>query len=179
MKIVYFKARRSSEGHFGETTEKQQTQNNKSDGDGDEREKWNYFYSDGIKILICLLTLIPIRKRIRTLVPVCSNFDFPFGLLQPYRTTPLILPGAKVKKEYAPNDCYLRHHPNPSMRGRNPHVDDNLWRSKQAESALHRVVGEDARSGRVAHKQFNSPIGLYSDNNVEHMIRSTVPNAQP
>lgn len=57
-------------------------------------------------------------------------------LLQPYRTTPLILPGAKVKKEFVPNECYLRHHPNPSMRGRAPHVDENFLRQKVNELNL-------------------------------------------
>lgn len=66
---------------------------------------------------------------------------------QPYRTTPLILPGAKVKKEFAPNDCYLRHHPNPAMRGRAPHVDEFLLRQNVANSALNRVVGDT--SGKV------------------------------
>jgi len=98
---------------------------------------------------------------------------------QPYRTTPLILPGAKVKKEFVPNECYLRHHPNPSMRSRVHHPDDLLLRQKVADSVLHRVVGKDAQTGKVAHKQFNSPIGLYSDNNIEHTIRSTVPNTTP
>jgi len=94
---------------------------------------------------------------------------------QPYRSTPLILPGPKVKKEPVPNECYLRHHPNPAMRARVPHVDDMLYRQKVADSVLNRVVGD----GKVSHKQFNSPIGLYSDNNIEHTIRSTVPQAQP
>jgi len=97
---------------------------------------------------------------------------------QPYRTTPLILPGAKVKKEVAPNECYLRHHPNPAMRGRAYHPDDIL-KHKQADAVLNRFVGDNASSGKVAHKQFNSPLGLYSDSNVEHAIRSTVPNATP
>jgi len=96
---------------------------------------------------------------------------------QPYRTTPLILPGAKVKKEFGPTECYLRHHPNPSMRGRAPHVDENFLRQKLGDSALNRVVGE--QGGKVAHKQFNSPIGLYSDNNIDHTIRTTVPNTTP
>jgi len=94
---------------------------------------------------------------------------------QPYRTTPLILPGAKVKKEFAPNECYLRHHPNPAMRSRAHGIDDLALRQKVADSVLHRVVGKDAQTGKVAHKQFNSPIGLYSDNNIEQTIRSTVP----
>lgn len=98
---------------------------------------------------------------------------------QPYRTTPLILPGAKVKKEVVPNECYLRHHPNPLMRGRAPHIEENFLRQKAADSALHRVIGQDAQSGKVAHKQFNSPIGLYSDGNIDHTIRSTVPHTTP
>lgn len=49
-----------------------------------------------------------------------------FPLMQPYRTTPLILPGAKVKKEVVPTECYLRHHPNPSIRARALHADDQL-----------------------------------------------------
>lgn len=73
---------------------------------------------------------------------------------QPYRTTPLILPGAKVKKEFTPNDCYLRHHPNPAMRGRAPHADEFLLRQNVANSALNRVVGDT--SGMVA-KDSSSP----------------------
>jgi len=93
---------------------------------------------------------------------------------QPYRTTPLILPGAKVKKEFVPNECYLRHHPNPLMRGRAPHVEENFLRQRAGDTYLNRVVGDTGN--KVAHKQFNSPIGLYSDGNIEHTIRSTVPN---
>lgn len=59
---------------------------------------------------------------------------------QPYRTTPLILPGAKVKKEVVPNECYLRHHPNPSMRGRAPHVDDFLLRQRVRKSKKNFVI---------------------------------------
>ncbi|XP_031633217.1 PDZ and LIM domain protein 3 isoform X3 [Contarinia nasturtii] len=96
---------------------------------------------------------------------------------QPYRTTPLILPGAKVKKEFVPNECYLRHHPNPMMRGRAPHVEENFLRQRAGDTYLNRVVGDTGN--KVAHKQFNSPIGLYSDGNIEHTIRSTVPNTTP
>lgn len=62
------------------------------------------------------------------------------------------------------------------MRARAPHVDDNLYRQNVANSVLHRVVGP---TDKVAHKQYNSPVGLYSDPNIEHTIRSTVPNSQP
>ncbi|KAG4077421.1 hypothetical protein HA402_002848 [Bradysia odoriphaga] len=97
---------------------------------------------------------------------------------QPYRTTPLILPGAKVKKDCTPTESYLRHHPNPAMRGPVHHsTDDMLMRQRVADTVLHRVVGEDSRSGKVQHKQFNSPIGLYSDSNIENTIRQTVPTS--
>jgi len=46
-------------------------------------------------------------------------------VFQPYRTTPLVLPGAKVKRE-VPTTSYLRHHPNPSMRASPQHYDPNL-----------------------------------------------------
>lgn len=47
-----------------------------------------------------------------------------YNVLQPYRTTPLVLPGAKIKKD-APlvGECYLRHHPNPMMRAAPHHFD--------------------------------------------------------
>ncbi|CAH4019835.1 unnamed protein product [Pieris brassicae] len=88
----------------------------------------------------------------------------------PYRTTPLVLPGAKVRREPGPTESYLRHHPNPAMRAP-PHHDyrDTLMRQKVAESVLQRVVGEDAN--KVVHKQFNSPINLYSEQNIANSIR--------
>lgn len=73
---------------------------------------------------------------------------------QPYRTTPLVLPGAKVRREPGPTESYLRHHPNPAMRAP-PHHDyrDTLMKQK------------------MVHKQFNSPINLYSDANIANSIR--------
>jgi len=95
---------------------------------------------------------------------------------QPYRTTPLILPGAKVKKDNAPTQSYLRHHPNPGMRAPHvPHEYHDIMKQKVADTVLHRVVGDEAKNGKVFHKQFNSPIGLYSDQNIENTIKSTVP----
>ncbi|RVE52832.1 hypothetical protein evm_002489 [Chilo suppressalis] len=89
---------------------------------------------------------------------------------QPYRTTPLVLPGAKVRREPGPTESYLRHHPNPSMRAP-PHHDyrDTLMKQKVAESMLQRVVGDEGN--KVVHKQFNSPINLYSDQNIANSIR--------
>ncbi|XP_075160015.1 PDZ_signaling and DUF4749 domain-containing protein Zasp66 isoform X8 [Haematobia irritans] len=95
---------------------------------------------------------------------------------QPYRTTPLVLPGAKVKKDAPTTESYLRHYPNPAVRA-HPHHDfhDSVMKQRVADTMLHRVVGQDADTGRVFHKQFNSPIGLYSENNIENTIRQTVP----
>ncbi|XP_055686032.1 PDZ and LIM domain protein 3 isoform X23 [Lutzomyia longipalpis] len=83
-------------------------------------------------------------------------------LNQPYRTTPLILPGAKVKKDSGPTESYLRHHPNPAMRAPPQHdFQDVLMKQK------------------VVHKQFNSPIGLYSNDNIEKTIQQSSPNSVP
>ncbi|XP_055382680.1 uncharacterized protein LOC129612889 isoform X8 [Condylostylus longicornis] len=95
---------------------------------------------------------------------------------QPYRTTPLVLPGAKVKKDPPTTESYLRYYPNPAVRAAPGHdYHDVLMKQRVADTMLHKVVGEDAHSGRVFHKQFNSPIGLYSDSNIESTIRQTVP----
>ncbi|XP_035784102.1 PDZ and LIM domain protein 7-like isoform X3 [Anopheles albimanus] len=82
---------------------------------------------------------------------------------QPYRTTPLVLPGAKVpKKDTLPTESYLRHHPNPAMRAPPAHdYTDTLMKQK------------------VVHKQFNSPIGLYSDSNIENTLRQSAPQQSP
>lgn len=44
-------------------------------------------------------------------------------LFQPYRTSPLVLPGAKVSRDPAPTMSYLRHHPNPMMRSGPAHYE--------------------------------------------------------
>ncbi|XP_043071562.1 LIM domain-binding protein 3 isoform X4 [Drosophila grimshawi] len=95
---------------------------------------------------------------------------------QPYRTTPLVLPGAKVKKDAPSTDSYLRHYPNPAVRAHPGHdYHDSIMKQRVADTMLHKVVGQDADTGRVFHKQFNSPIGLYSNHNIEDTIRTTVP----
>ncbi|XP_047097272.1 PDZ and LIM domain protein 3 isoform X5 [Schistocerca piceifrons] len=74
---------------------------------------------------------------------------------QPYRTTPLVLPGAKVKKDTpVATQSYLRHHPNPHFR------------APPAPSATEVLMKQ-----KVVHKQFNSPIGLYSDQNIAETIQ--------
>lgn len=97
---------------------------------------------------------------------------------QPYRTTPLVLPGAKVsKKDALPTESYLRHHPNPAMRAPPVHdFTDTMMKQKVAESIIHRVVGDEPANGpKIVHKQFNSPIGLYSDSNIEGTLRQSAP----
>ncbi|KAG5678488.1 hypothetical protein PVAND_008157 [Polypedilum vanderplanki] len=113
------------------------------------------------------------------------NMDEASISLQPYRSTPLVLPGAKVyHNKNLPTESYLRHHPNPQMRSAPSHdFTDVLMKQKVADSVLQRVVGTDetaAPSGpKVVHKQFNSPIGLYSDNNIENTIKNTVSPLSP
>ncbi|XP_049545640.1 uncharacterized protein LOC125957181 isoform X2 [Anopheles darlingi] len=100
---------------------------------------------------------------------------------QPYRTTPLVLPGAKVpKKDTLPTESYLRHHPNPAMRAPPAHdYTDTLMKQKLAETVIHRVIGDEPSTGpKVVHKQFNSPIGLYSDSNIENTLRQSAPQQQ-
>ncbi|XP_012168258.2 PDZ and LIM domain protein 3 isoform X8 [Bombus affinis] len=80
------------------------------------------------------------------------------NLSQPYRTTPLVLPGAKIKKDAPLGECYLRHHPNPMIRAAPHHYE-------QAHP-------EVAMKQKVVHKQFNSPIGLYSEQNIADTIKS-------
>ncbi|XP_046393304.1 proteoglycan 4 isoform X2 [Ischnura elegans] len=92
---------------------------------------------------------------------------------QPYRTTPLVLPGAKTKKDLAPTtSSYLRHHPNPMFRAPPSHFDhDAMMRQKVAGTVIDRVAGQDMNGPKIVHKQFNSPIGLYSDQNIAETIQ--------
>ncbi|XP_076168251.1 PDZ_signaling and DUF4749 domain-containing protein Zasp66 isoform X2 [Ptiloglossa arizonensis] len=95
-------------------------------------------------------------------------------LSQPYRTTPLVLPGAKVKKDAPLGECYLRHHPNPMIRAAPHHYEqahpEVAMKQKVAESVLQRVLGPN-EVPKVVHKQFNSPIGLYSEQNIADTIK--------
>ncbi|XP_018361638.1 PREDICTED: PDZ and LIM domain protein 3 isoform X2 [Trachymyrmex cornetzi] len=106
-------------------------------------------------------------------------------LSQPYRTTPLVLPGAKVKKDAPIGECYLRHHPNPMIRAAPHHYEpahpEVAMKQKVAETVLHRVVGPN-EVPKIVHKQFNSPIGLYSDQNIADTIKcqaSAIPLKKP
>ncbi|XP_076662277.1 PDZ_signaling and DUF4749 domain-containing protein Zasp66 [Halictus rubicundus] len=90
------------------------------------------------------------------------------NLSQPYRTTPLVLPGAKVKKDAPLGECYLRHHPNPMIRAAPHHYEP--------------AHPEIAMKQKVVHKQFNSPIGLYSEQNIADTIKcqaSAIPQKKP
>ncbi|XP_029159593.1 PDZ and LIM domain protein 3 isoform X2 [Nylanderia fulva] len=106
-------------------------------------------------------------------------------LSQPYRTTPLVLPGAKVKKDAPLGECYLRHHPNPMIRAAPHHYEpahpEVAMKQKVAETVLQRVLGPN-EVPKVVHKQFNSPIGLYSEQNIADTIKcqaSAVPLKKP
>ncbi|XP_031841251.1 PDZ_signaling and DUF4749 domain-containing protein Zasp66 isoform X4 [Nomia melanderi] len=106
-------------------------------------------------------------------------------LSQPYRTTPLVLPGAKVKKDAPLGECYLRHHPNPMIRAAPHHYEpahpEVAMKQKVAESVLQRVLGPN-EVPKVVHKQFNSPIGLYSEQNIADTIKcqaSAIPPKKP
>ncbi|XP_014479950.1 PREDICTED: uncharacterized protein LOC106747137 isoform X2 [Dinoponera quadriceps] len=106
-------------------------------------------------------------------------------LSQPYRTTPLVLPGAKVKKDAPLGECYLRHHPNPMIRAAPHHYEpahpEVAMKQKVAETVLQRVIGPN-EVPKIVHKQFNSPIGLYSDQNIADTIKcqaSAVPLKKP
>ncbi|XP_011300385.1 PDZ and LIM domain protein 3 isoform X7 [Fopius arisanus] len=91
-----------------------------------------------------------------------------FYLSQPYRTTPLVLPGAKVKKDAPLGECYLRHHPNPMIRAAPHHYEV--------------ANPEVAMKQKVVHKQFNSPIGLYSEQNIADTIKcqtTAIPAKKP
>ncbi|XP_071455471.1 PDZ and LIM domain protein 5 isoform X2 [Hetaerina americana] len=92
---------------------------------------------------------------------------------QPYRTTPLVLPGAKTKKDLAPTtSSYLRHHPNPMFRAPPSHFDNEaMMKQKVAGTVIERVAGQDMNGSKIVHKQFNSPIGLYSDQNIAETIQ--------
>ncbi|XP_025157737.1 PDZ and LIM domain protein 3 isoform X6 [Harpegnathos saltator] len=106
-------------------------------------------------------------------------------LSQPYRTTPLVLPGAKVKKDAPLGECYLRHHPNPMIRAAPHHYEpahpEVAMKQKVAETVLQRVLAPN-EVPKVVHKQFNSPIGLYSEQNIADTIKcqaSAVPLKKP
>lgn len=82
------------------------------------------------------------------------SFLWFFSFFQPYRTTPLVLPGAKVKKDAPSTDSYLKHYPNPAVRahpGHDYHHHDSLMKQRVADTMLHRVVGQDADSGKVSY----------------------------
>lgn len=69
-----------------------------------------------------------------------------FSVSQPYRTTPLILPGAKINHQRnLPIESYLRHHPNPQISGPPTHdYTDTLMKQKVADSVLQRYGGEES-----------------------------------
>lgn len=64
-----------------------------------------------------------------------------------------MLPGAKVKKDAPTTESYLRHYPNPAVRAHPGHdYHDSIMKQRVADTMLHKVVGQDADSGRVSNK---------------------------
>merc|ERR1712071_300622 len=117
---------------------------------------------------------------------------------QPYRTTPLVLPGAKVARDTATaqTTSYLALQTNPLLWSSTPGapsyvnpqqaasdallrqkleaasavVQRNLAISAAAEQAQAQAAHEAPPKQEVVHKQFNSPLGLYSKENVEEVM---------
>lgn len=55
-----------------------------------------------------------------------------------------------MKKDAPTTESYLRHYPNPAVRA-HPHHDyhDSVMKQRVADTMLHKVVGQDADSGKV------------------------------
>uniref|UniRef100_A0A0A9WFY5 PDZ and LIM domain protein 3 n=1 Tax=Lygus hesperus TaxID=30085 RepID=A0A0A9WFY5_LYGHE len=94
-------------------------------------------------------------------------------LLWPYRTTPLVLPGAKVKKDFGQTESYLRHHPNPMFRQAPPHPllpHELAMKQRVADTVIQKIEEQCGPGKQISHKQFNSPMGLYSEQNIVDTI---------
>merc|ERR1712136_547712 len=118
---------------------------------------------------------------------------------QPYRTLPLVLPGAKVARDNAATtQSYLALQSNPLLWSSTPGApsyvspqqaatDAVLKQKLEAASAVvqrnlaisaatekhpgHVTAAAAAEPQKeVVHKQFNSPLGLYSKENVEEVM---------
>lgn len=94
-------------------------------------------------------------------------------LFQPYRTTPLVLPGAKIKKDAPLGECYLRHHPNPLIRAA-PHHYDHLHPDVAMKQKVRKfkyniapVVKELIRTGTTIQTAFNGKITQWKIEMVE------------
>ncbi|KAF6211683.1 hypothetical protein GE061_012197 [Apolygus lucorum] len=105
---------------------------------------------------------------------VCSTYDEErSGAEQPYRTTPLVLPGAKVKKDFGQTESYLRHHPNPMFRQAPPHPllpHELAMKQRVADTVIQKIEEQCGPGKQISHKQFNSPMGLYSEQNIVDTI---------
>jgi hypothetical protein len=102
---------------------------------------------------------------------------------QPHRTLPLITPAIKVKHDL-PTGSYLRHVHDPYAKGsRQEHamktrVHDSILNagaalstgSSPARSATPEVIGQVGPNSHLVHRQYNSPINLYSAQNVADTI---------
>ncbi|BET01231.1 Hypothetical protein NTJ_14047 [Nesidiocoris tenuis] len=119
---------------------------------------------------------------------VCSTIDEGQADQQPYRTTPLVLPGAKVKKDFGPTESYLRHHPNPMFRQAPPHPllpHELAMKQRVADTVIQKIEEQCGPGKQISHKQFNSPMGLYSEQNIIDTLNqqsgatTPIPSAAP
>jgi len=109
---------------------------------------------------------------------------------QPYRSTPLITPGPKVKRDTPIVASYLRMHPDPQMRGAAPHVSQvsqglssmlgnaNDQLARKVATQVRTVAGsrpsdrtDTGRSPRIIHHQFNTPANMYSQENMASSLQ--------
>ncbi|XP_043210740.1 BAG domain-containing protein Samui-like isoform X2 [Amphibalanus amphitrite] len=88
---------------------------------------------------------------------------------QPYRTTPLITPGAKVKRDTPIVASYLNMHPDPQVRGAAPHVSQVATNVRTA--AQDRPDSGRVHTPKIIHHQFNTPANLYSQDNMASSIQ--------
>lgn len=100
---------------------------------------------------------------------------------QPHRTFPLITPSIKVKHDL-PTGSYLRHVSDPFAKSREATMKAKLQESvlnassgrstgsSPARSATPEVLGTIGPNTNIIHRQYNSPLPLYSHQNVLETI---------
>ncbi|KOB77373.1 Z band alternatively spliced PDZ-motif protein 66 [Operophtera brumata] len=84
-----------------------------------------------------------------------------------YRT--LLLSPSSIRNDDTQDEMALNPNFFPNGYQDSMHPEEEVVTNWVAESVLQRVVGEEGN--KMVHKQFNSPIGLYSDQNIANSIR--------
>ncbi|KAJ8978432.1 hypothetical protein NQ317_019671 [Molorchus minor] len=102
-------------------------------------------------------------------------YSYPFenilnSMTMAHRSRIMVKIFMSLNRQPGPTESYLRHHPNPSVRAPPHHLDtDQLIKQKVAFTVLDRIATGDPNK-QLVHKQFNSPINLYSEPNVVDTI---------